>query len=113
MVVGNLNIFRVNPGPYEANSKLVVDPDRMLSFAISPQLLKMVARRVPEIIERRGRIQHDQLAPSRAYEVRRKTLARPLPVADRLGFRILVALDHRRIAFDELWYHHVIRPSME
>ena len=44
--------------------------------------------------ERLGGVDHDQLAPCSSYEVRRKSLARPASLKDRLGVRILEALDH-------------------
>lgn len=45
MVVNNLDLLGVGAGPTEANAPLVIDPDGVLSTAISFERLQMVARR--------------------------------------------------------------------
>jgi hypothetical protein len=94
MIIGNLYIIRIGSGPYEADSKPIIDPDQVLSFTVALQFLKPVIRRTSQIVERLGCVDHDQLATCGSYEVRRKSLARPASLKIRLGVRILEAPDH-------------------
>jgi hypothetical protein len=54
MVIHNLNIDRTTIRPREANAELIIDPDTMLAFSVTAQLLKAVSRRRPHVLERRG-----------------------------------------------------------
>src|ERR1700677_1176182 len=62
MVVYNLNAIRTGFGPNETHAPPVVDADAELPGPIALQRFKPVARRRAQRVERRGRIQHIELA---------------------------------------------------
>jgi len=55
MVVRDLDPCRPFPRPYKTNPELIVDPDRVLTGAVTLQGLEPVAWRCPEVAQfRRG-----------------------------------------------------------
>ncbi|SMX60107.1 protein of unknown function [Bradyrhizobium sp. ORS 285] len=79
--------------PDEANSPLIVDPDRMLPGAVSPQSLEPVPGRHPEIVKNPGLIQKTKFAKCDILNVRRQSSAPPAGPYQ-LRFPIREALDH-------------------
>jgi hypothetical protein len=62
VIVNDLNVYWSFRGPHETDSKLVIDPNTVLTRAISYKCLQSVSRRDSEILERRCPIQHRELA---------------------------------------------------
>lgn len=61
MVIDNFHVVRAVVFPCEADAPLIVNPDRMLSLAVSLQRLQPIARRRGEVFERRGIVDHEEL----------------------------------------------------
>jgi hypothetical protein len=72
MIIGYFDIVRIPLLPSKADSPLIVDPDAVLSQTIFSQLFKSVGRRDLEIIERYGRIDHQQFPKRGPLDVRRQ-----------------------------------------
>jgi hypothetical protein len=53
VIVRYFNLFRAFRGPHETNPELIVDPDRVLTCAVTFQSLKTVARRGFQSVPRR------------------------------------------------------------
>jgi hypothetical protein len=85
VIVDNLNIFRVAAGPHKADPELVIDPDRMLPWAVTLERLQFVAGRTPQIAQRFRRIQHDQLSTGDPDQIGWETFARIASLKNRLG----------------------------
>jgi len=49
MIVNDLNLICVPLPPHKADSKLIVDPNAVLTFAVFMESLKVVARRYVEV----------------------------------------------------------------
>jgi hypothetical protein len=96
MVVHDLDVLGIAPGPHEANSPLIIDPDRVLSGAIFLQCLKVIAREPANISEHFRLIQHDQLAACAPDKISRETLAGMATFENRLRTTILEGFDHGR-----------------
>jgi len=62
MIVGNLNFGWTFGGPYEADTKLVVDPNVVLSLAIASEGLQTISRRRAKISELGRSVEHIELA---------------------------------------------------
>ena len=62
MVVNDLNVHWPFAGPHEADTKLVIDPNAVLTRSVSNESLQSVPRRDPEILERRCPIEHREFA---------------------------------------------------
>jgi hypothetical protein len=62
VIVHDLYVVRVAVSPNEADAVLVVDPNAVLSLAISPQLLESITGRDPEIANVGGGVQYEKLA---------------------------------------------------
>src|SRR3546814_10766142 len=62
VVIDDLHVVRIAAAPAEADTPLVVDPDAVLSLAISFEQLQPVCGRNPQVIERSGGVEHAQLA---------------------------------------------------
>jgi len=92
VVIGYLNIMGVAFAPNKTDTPLVVDPNAVLSGAVSPQLFQPVSRQRrqnPEIVRA---IENVQLA-------QRRSLDGPKPATgmakeEPLGFRRAKGLDH-------------------
>src|SRR5437867_7780491 len=63
MVVDDLNVVRVAVGPPETDAPLLVDPDRVLSGPVTSERFQAIARRLPQVVEPRGRGEHLKLSP--------------------------------------------------
>jgi hypothetical protein len=81
VVVGNLYFKGVCELPHEADPPLIVDPNRVLASAIARELLEPIPGRRPQVFQRLGAIQQQELAEGRALDVRRQP-ARALPIEE-------------------------------
>lgn len=93
VVVGDLYVFSALVGPGEADSVLVVDPDRVLARAVAEQLLEAVSCWHPEAVELGGRVEDAQLllcCSLQVVTIGGDTLALP----DLLGFTVPEGPDH-------------------
>jgi hypothetical protein len=81
MVIHNLDLRGTLRCPNKTNTELAVDPDRVLSLAITRQRFQAVARRRRKIAKIFGGIEIAQFAPRHFDEFGRKTL-RALAVED-------------------------------
>src|ERR1700754_2951626 len=83
VVVHDLDVLGAGVGPGEADPPLVVDPDAVLTLAVTPENLQPVAGWRPEIVEVHRGVEVAQL-PERRSEysgvVRPDTLALPEPL---------------------------------
>jgi len=58
MVVYDLDVERVTLVPTEADAPLLVDPNAVLSCAVTPQGLQPIPWRDPQLGQIHGRVQH-------------------------------------------------------
>jgi hypothetical protein len=68
VVIGDLNVESISFTPHEADSPLVVDPDAVLSLAISLQLFQPISRWDSQVLERDRAVQQQQLSPRHSLE---------------------------------------------
>jgi len=61
MVVGYFNVTGISVFPEKTYPPLIVDPDAVLPFAITPQCFKPVARRDPEVLQTPGLVKVQKL----------------------------------------------------
>ena len=76
MIVGKFHCFRTIRGPGEANTKLIVHPDRILACPVAFQSFQPVAWRRSQIVQRFCRVQIAQLSTGNLYKISRKSLPR-------------------------------------
>jgi len=93
VIVHDLDPRGISPAPPEADPPLVVDPDAVLTCAITSQALETIPRWYPQIVDVHSRVQHSELPQSDllhfgAEPFRRSTIEQPL------GVSITEALDH-------------------
>jgi hypothetical protein len=88
--------MRMSFFPHEADPPLVIDADRMLTYAIALQRLEPVRRRYAQILKPSGVVDQTQLAERRYLDIRRQS---PTPAAMPNGVRFAVgeAGDHANI----------------
>jgi hypothetical protein len=67
VVINDFNIFRIIPRPDETDAVLVIDPDAVLSFAVSFERFEMVAG-YAEIAEIVSGVEHEQLPAGRLFD---------------------------------------------
>jgi len=65
MVVDDFHVLRSPLGPFEADSKLLIDAHAALPLASALQTFEPIARRYAQILERVSLIELIQLAPRR------------------------------------------------
>src|SRR5574341_1665686 len=68
MIVNDLDVVRVPRSPDEADSPPVIDADAMLSLAGAFQRLEPVARGDPQVVQRPGAVQVQQLPAGDSLE---------------------------------------------
>lgn len=68
MVVDDLDILGSSVAPPEADAPLLVDADAVGARPVASEFLEPVSRRYPEIIERLGSIQEEQLSQRGALD---------------------------------------------
>lgn len=95
VVVNYLHRFSASSRPTETKTELIVDPNAVLSGAVSLECLKPIARRHAQIVEPLGDLQLAQLAPSDSFNVD-KALD-PLTTSERRCVGIGKGDDHSRI----------------
>jgi hypothetical protein len=88
MIIDDLDIVSVAPDPAEAEAKLVVDADAVLTEPIAGQLFEPIRGRHFQVGEGRGGVEHDELAKCDAQEIRWESANF---VALEQAFRIVVA----------------------
>src|SRR5579859_2348632 len=98
MIIGNFDLVRVALAPNEANAKLVVDADAMLSASVTPQLLQTVAGRAAKIVQRHRRVQQKQLPLGHLSEVCGRPMAAPACCPELSGLRVRKRFDQRKQA---------------
>jgi hypothetical protein len=64
VIVDYLDLGWATPGPDETQTKLVVDSNAVLPFAVAPQRFELVSGRRPEKCERFGRVELGEFANS-------------------------------------------------
>jgi len=74
VVVRYLDIIRVSVRKAETDSPLIVHGDRVLSFPVSPQCVKMVARWNLQVVETGGEVNIFESSDSPLNDVRLETL---------------------------------------
>jgi hypothetical protein len=84
MVICNLHLFRAKRRPPEAQPILIVDPDRMLSRAVSFKRLKPIGRWYPQVVEPGGIVKHQELA-ARSFRYLRVEFSCSLAAKDCFG----------------------------
>ena len=85
MIVDELDIVGIPGVPTEADPKLVVDPNAVLTAAVSGQGLETVSGWNPKILWRHGGVEHKQLSVSLSLKFPGKSAA-PLAMED--AFRV-------------------------
>ncbi|CCE00728.1 hypothetical protein BRAS3809_370004 [Bradyrhizobium sp. STM 3809] len=93
VVVDDFDMRRSSIIPDEANSPLIVDPDRMLPDAVGLQSLEPVPWRHSEIVENPGLIKKTKFAKCDILNVGRQSSA-PSAAPYQLRLAIREALDH-------------------
>ncbi len=96
MIIHNLYVLRLAFLPSEADSVLVIYSNTMLTFSISVQRFKPIARRRKQIAQIVCVIQVDELPPSRSLNAPWQ-LERNDALEDLFGFGISKRLDHYSI----------------
>lgn len=93
VVVRDLDVVRIAVPPPEADAPLMVDPDTVLTFPVSPELLQAVARGHPEILKGLCGVEKGQLSLRDALEIRGE-LSRSFSVEELLGLFVPKTPDH-------------------
>jgi hypothetical protein len=93
VIVRDLDVVSVTFAPDKADSPLVVDPDAMLTGAVSLQSLQSIARGHSQIMQAHGSIEHQQLLATRPPNVTPKPFRRDI-LEDGLGALIGKGSDH-------------------
>jgi len=93
VVIHDLHIGGVSRIPLETHTPLIAYANAVLTAAISRELLQPIARRRPQILDRIGSIQEEQLLESGAGKRPRES-SRPLTAEDLLGLSITKRLYH-------------------
>jgi hypothetical protein len=68
VVIDNLNLVGISCSPAKTDPPLIIDANTVLAGAIASELLKAIARRNSEVLQRLGRIYCHQLAQHRALQ---------------------------------------------
>ena len=76
MIIDDLDIQGISPFPPENDAPLVVNPNRIKPFSVSPQCLQSVSGGHPEILQLGGFMQVLQFPARRAFHIGRKLSCR-------------------------------------
>jgi hypothetical protein len=87
VVIGDFNLGGVALFPAETNSPLVIDPNRMLSFAIAFQELEPVAGRGSQIMQILCPVDNSEFAPSGVLNLVGQ-LSGSSSIKDQFGFTV-------------------------
>lgn len=93
MIIRNFDIVSITGNEPEANAPLVIDGDRVLSFAVSPELVESIPRRSPKVIQERRQVDVLELSPRPPQYVWRQLLG-PTSREQFLRVPVCEALDH-------------------
>lgn len=80
MVVNDFDVVGIATAPAKADTPLIIDPNTVLTLSIAFQLLEVIARRRPQVVQLNRRIHMAQLPEHDAPKVGRETthwFARP------------------------------------
>jgi hypothetical protein len=72
VIVGDFDVFGSGIRPSEADSVLVIDAHAVLPGSIALQLLELVPRRAPEVLEAGRRMQPHELSPGDGHQLNRQ-----------------------------------------
>jgi len=92
MVINNFDIFRTSLGPVEANPELPVDPNAVLTLAITMQRLQQIAGRYFKIIQLTCSLELPNLPQGNALEIDKASNA--ATACQLLGILTLKRYDH-------------------
>ena len=73
VVVDDFHVVGVTIDPSKTNTLLIVDPDAVLAFAIALEGFQPIGRWSAQIIQRRGVLEHTQLATCHGLDICRQT----------------------------------------
>lgn len=93
MVIDYLDVMGVAVLPDEADAPLVIDADAPLIRSVSAELLEPIAWRDAEVAERRGRVEHSELAEAGPLHPGSPPPYRP-PAEHPFGVLVAEAPDH-------------------
>src|SRR5688572_9942842 len=93
VVVGDLDVGRSGRGPGEANPPLIVDPDAVLTGAVSAQLLQTIPWWHAQVVECLSRINYQQLPIRHSLQIRAES-PHPLTSPDPFCVSVRERLDH-------------------
>jgi hypothetical protein len=93
VVIDDLDVVCISGSPAETDPPLGVDPNAMLAGPIPLQLLQTIARRQPQIIERRRCIEHTELPERDPLEICPQ-LSHREALEETFGIAVPEALDH-------------------
>jgi len=69
MVIHDLYAVSVPVAPRKTNTKLVIDANAVLPFAIALQCLKVITRRSLQVLQHHGVIEHYQFSQRNALNI--------------------------------------------
>jgi hypothetical protein len=93
VVVGDLDVSRAGRCPGEANPPLIVDPEAVLTGAVSMQLLQTIPWWYPQVAECLSRINDQQLSIRHPLQIRAES-PHPLTPPDPFCVSVRERLDH-------------------
>jgi hypothetical protein len=93
MVIHDLDAVGIPILPEETNPPLIVDPNAVLTFAVTFQSLKAVGRRRLQIFKGTSPLKHPEFSKSHPLNILRK-LSRNLTMEQPLRLFVLEVLDH-------------------
>lgn len=108
MIVDHFNVDRTRIRPTETDPILVIDPDAVLTPTTSPERLKTVSGRYPQVVEDLGLVESIELPRSHLPHGPMQPLANNLgvqTVKEVFGRLITEASDHRHMIARLSCYH--------
>jgi hypothetical protein len=93
VIVCELNVLRACRPPFKADAELVIHTDGPLTLTVLDKLVESVSRRIPQVSDIRGGVEHLKFSPRAFEEVSGKAL-RALAQKDSLRLPISECLDH-------------------
>jgi hypothetical protein len=105
VVIGDLDLEGVSPGPSKADSPLVVDPDAVLSLSVALQPLQSVPGRYLEIVDALRRVYEQELSVCPPLHIWWQS-PRALPSKDLLSLFVGEAANHDANSNAERYYRN-------
>ena len=94
MIIHNLNAEEIVPFNSEADAKLIIDPNAVLSFPVTIQLFQTVGRRDTQILQASCIVDHDQFPQCDGLNGLRKLSGKSLMI-DFFRLPVSKASDHK------------------